>query len=64
MRKGTYVLESLTSSMASSKECRGGVAVDVVEDVFDFHGYISVFGLCLNSRDLADVPWRIFERLS
>lgn len=40
MSTGTYVFESLTSSMACSKECRGGVAVDVVEDVWDFDGLI------------------------
>ena len=33
---GTYVFENLTSSMACSKDCRRGVAVDVVEDVYRF----------------------------
>ena len=33
---GTYVFETLTSSVACSKECRGGVAVDVEEDVCKF----------------------------
>ena len=37
---GTYVFESLTSSMACSKDCRRGVAVDVVEDVYTFEGDI------------------------
>ena len=36
----TYVLENLTSSIACSKECRGGVAVDVVEGVCEFDGRI------------------------
>lgn len=40
MSKVTYVFESLTSSIACSKECRGGVAVDVVEGVCDFDGRI------------------------
>ena len=44
MSPGTYVFESLTSSIACSKECRGGVAVDVVEDVCDFDGCIQSLG--------------------
>ena len=36
MMNDTYVFESLTSSMACSKDCRRGVAVDVVEDVYRF----------------------------
>ena len=36
MNKITYAFESLTSSIACSKECRGGVAVDVVEEVLGF----------------------------
>ena len=36
MSKITYVFESLTSSIACSRECRGGVAVDVVEEVLKF----------------------------
>ena len=36
--KSTHVLEGLTSSTACSKECRGGVAVDVVEEVCDLEG--------------------------
>ena len=36
MRAGTYVFETFTSSIACSKECRGGVAVDAVEDVWGY----------------------------
>ena len=35
---GTYVLENLTSSIAWSKDCRRGVAVDVVEEVCRLNG--------------------------
>ena len=40
MSKITYVFESLTSSIACSNECRGGVAVDVVEEVFGCDGRV------------------------
>ena len=46
MMAGTYVFETLTSSIACSKECRGGVAVDVVEDVWEYSD--SVIWWCLN----------------
>ena len=40
----TYVFESFTSSTACSKDCRRGVAVDVVEDVCEFDGGIQSSG--------------------
>ena len=48
----TYVFETLTSSVACSKDCRRGVAVEVVEDVWEFDGWYSVIGWCLNDGDL------------
>lgn len=56
MSKGTYVLDSVTCSIAWSKECRGGVAVDVVEEVCDFDSRIQSLSWCLNGGDLGDLP--------
>ena len=48
---GTYVFETLTASIARSKECRGGVAVDVVEDVCEFgNGIQSLSGALVGSK--------------
>lgn len=55
MRTDTYVFDSGTSSIAFSKDCRGGVAVDVVEDVC---GLVVAFShwAALDGRDLRDIP--------
>ena len=39
----TYVLDDLTSSTLCSNACRGGVAVEVVDDMMD-HDISSVVG--------------------
>lgn len=55
MSTATYVFESGTSSIAFSKDCRGGVAVDVVEDVCDLMVGFSNWA-ALDGRDLRNIP--------